>query len=587
MSNRQRRLSRISIRSVAVPEAPAGRKSNTPWHPTSIEDFIERARPGDRLFVHLSGAYRVGKAAQDSGAVACTIEKGWVGELFFRDGSPSLNGTFVSERGNLIEVTTALKLGAGKLINLSRDVNIRLPDELTRDSATPPEMNQLEESIARIPRGGQMILGREHKSIRSSVVSRHHCTLGRLDSGAYMLVDGILSKNGVLVRPFGEDAFQRIYGWTRVEPGSTVAIVGLREIEIPNDSKMESPLSDIFGVDRAHSYTIQEALRLSGSQLLRPEIETDYLRVTIPQAMILAGYIEKGLALLREGSYAQAIAYFSNQSAHRVAEAGGYKVSSREMQDTLLDLAPASVQANLVRAAECTWFTSSLQANFCPGALPEHLDLQRGIWLGTDNARERNMTDDENRQAQFYIRNLALIVADKWIRAFQHALGRPVSFKAVLIEKACATSYDALLEVDSAQFLREHAVTLTHFYLSRSGRAAALEVLRGSQDAHEVKRVAGLLSSLPPGESRTIGSQAEISLRHPAGKKGASFSQVKPVHCRVTRIDEGTFAISDAHESYVRNKSGVWKKLAGEIRIPAGTRIRVSPHYEIMIGHPS
>lgn len=574
------------------------------WQPSSIENFMEQARPGDKLFIRANGEFALKDSRDRENPVMAVLEKDQLGQLWLRDGPPSLNGTyFEDDRGRLTQIRESREAAPGSKLALSRDFTFVVP---AAGEALPDTAPNYLQALASAPSNVPELLGRHDRSIANNHVSRAHCTVTRLENGNLLVTDGVPSREGSEVKLPGRESFERVSGWIKVPPGSAVAVGGFKRFVVPEPPEVHASFANFMGENMAHSMTINVAYRRAVSGSLRPEIDPDRLRVTPEQAMVLGEFLEKGLELMRGAAeagqarqgarpsmeehkqaihgYQQVLQYFSNDGAMRVAGATGFSFEQNNWLP-LANLEPATIGNNLDLVASRSWFTSGLKIYPSVGGLPRDFDAEHSAWIDPETGRNvRDATLDEMKFAAEYLREICLIMAEEWTHGYQHALGKCVSKRGALLEEMLGSA-EAAHEYDVAHVLKEHLIPMSARYTARYGRDDMLELMRGVQLAADRDRIPEMIAARKPGEAFTIGREGDVAITPPRTDPDGFFDTVAAKHCALIPTSDGFILTNHAQRgTFYSDQQGFWHKLADDaVTISADARLRLGPYYELRL----
>ncbi len=307
--------------------------------------------------------------------------------------------------------------------------------------------------------------------------------------------------------------------------------------------------------------------------LFDPSRDLNNPAVRPDQVTKLAAHIKQGLDLIKAGDYRGAMAHFEDQKTLRACS---FRYSSGNYIP-LQELSHKEVVSTLTTIAMRSWFRSDGTVSPSFGTLPRNFDREKAL------PEERKLADN-------FLREVALIYAEEWIHALQHAKGGNVSKKGIFLVGGDAHEHDV------AEFMRQNGVPMSELFLGRYRRDQALETLRGVQTEREQRMIASEIVKQSLNTPFTIGFDSNIRIKHP--KQAYSWPSLTQTKLELTKaasdrssLDALQYTLREIRTPkagaqshiFIPDQRGIWRKLQEEEIVKSGTLVRIGPYFEIKL----
>lgn len=414
-----------------------------------------------------------------------------------------------------------------------------------------------------------------------SRISPKHCFIEKDHDGNYFItdgsIDGELSTSGTFVL-VGED-LQKVEGRHKLSSG--------QRIFLGKEFSFCAPIFEREALQAKRDIEAEASRGLVGDRryLDRPEIDRKYLKANFGQATILGGHIVRGLDLIKEKKFSEAIKHFANEE---IASFAGFRYSEGNVIGVGDFEQTPEGYANLIHkinfAAMRSWFYPDHDNSFGGTISPSR--------AGNFSFSKQPRSEVESEMLNFLNQESALIAAEEWIHAYQNALGKNVSRAAELLVGVASD------EEDVPQFMREQGVALSPLYMSRYNRKEVLDRLDGIEDSKEALSIAAKIAAMEINTKQVIGTgdSCDIVIRkcrpNLAEKSSEEYRAIKqkdkvsPTHLEITKISADLYQVKNlsAEPSFYKDQLGFWRKIAGVQELKAGSVVRLGPFYEISLG---
>lgn len=481
----------------------------------------------------------------------------------------------------LLKLKYALSLNSGDILFFFSGHEIEIPSTPIQNPEGPCQLAQAK--ILSAKPGEFVTIGRSFQPGFPESVSRIHASL-QIERN-----DIVDNKHEIQVRiwfglPSTQDIFvigegserHPIHGCRTLTPGANLdcgPVIGIVEIPPSHGSideesqtiymKLTEMPSDPFATMMAqrgpHTAFFAQAENLgavSENQLHSPEI----------QRKILELHITKGIELITQNRFSEAIQHFSNVE---ILVPLGYTFEVNN-HIGLNSLDENAVRENIEFVASRSWFN--------------HNQKQVYPSLGILTREITPKNEIEKIRLRHWQRELSLIYAEEWTHALQHASGGLISKKgAILTAMGCGN------EADVAIFFHEHGQPLSyHFIKGRyDERAYAFQLIQGVQSPSEQNDLRSLYQRLSPGSSIYIGSAPSPKNNGDAAFKiggvvdhspnahilrSRAISRFRENEAILTKLSSGALRIeSVGRHLFVPEETGRYYELQGSTNLEPGS----------------
>ena len=540
-----------------------------------IEDALKNLNAGEELFVDTEGELHQGKSQfVQHGCKPLVSFKATSTGYVVTAGLPPRNNTYVSstEHGfhSQKPLEYAITLSSGDFVRLSEQCVFRIPD--SQEGLPDPRQKNarlngtqgLEAHLAYAEQGDVLILGRAVVDSLPLNVSRQHVTAEvvrkefREDGSFSMAIAlslGVPADKPVSVI-HGEQSTPVV--GKRFVAGSVVEAGGMQiRVPHPRNSLEEQSLYSV-------SMFEGEALQQSVAELISVAPAASY--------SLVEAQIDRGVSLINEQKYTEAIALFMQQDLlesleYRFQEANVFFVNSLDKE--LLDRA-------LEFVAENSWL------------IPERKELILAAGLLERDVVIENEEQEINLKA--WQKGLSLILAEQYIHVLQHINGGDASsLQNMMSFLPSSNEINFSSEADAAVYLQERGVELPDSFLDRYGvRHEALALLKGEQTEEQQEQLNRTIQTSRFDEWIAIGKELFLS-EEVNGLFQQDFDALGDVECFLMRHANGKFTLEPSQNPtrqgnvFVQDDRGVFRPLEKSETVEPGTAFYIGGRYRFTL----